>query len=506
MGPRRLAASPHLSPQRLALGSTVLAPRRSLGFGALDLRSRGLAILPQAPQLSRADLRREAQLKRRVDLAERASQARLAALRSRPKFVSCSSTEELLDSYRRKRPVLQPNDMAAAFFALGSLKRVPAHGGRQAQLPEDPRLSMLLEDLVDAVPRLKARQLSNVLQAAAYLQLRDERLLNVVCEHGARRADTFGPRDVVASIYSLGRLRWRNEQLLEPMIEIAERDVRGLHSIDLANLVTGLVGLRISPASLLHGVVDVALAKLDDFGSVELPALLSCLASLGCSNQRLLHAAAARFNDVAGGMNGRSLAEFAAAFATAELWLPPTLEALGNEASIKAAFFRPADTVGMLAAFGQLRWDQASASEALGRQLVKCAHRLNATQLGLALRAVTRLPLVRDANGGKVRQVLIRTVGEVPLPGVPPADEGHSIGAEGRAPVEVNLTDIIVLASLCNGLQHLGEEAPSRLKLAVSNLQLDAIASRGSHPVILRRALAKLAHARQAWGGNVPLG
>lgn len=462
--------------------------------------ARSLAILPQAPQLSRGDLRREAALKRRIDLAERASQARLVALGSRPKFTGCKTTADVLDAYHGKRPILQPSDKAAAFYALGRLGCLPAHGG-VAQLMEDARFAALRADLLEAVPRLRARQLSNVLQAAAYLQLRDPALLDAIGEHGSRRADSFGLRDVVACVYSFGRLRWRDERLLSPLLEMAERDVRGLHSIDLANLATGLVGLHTAPPALLHGIVDVSLAKLPEFGSLELPALLSCLASLGHSNERLVHAAAGRLPDIVGEMNGRGLAEFSAALAAAQLWLPPTLQALGSEAAIKATRFRPADAVAMLAAFGQLRWDQTAASEALAIRIAGSAHRLSAPQIGLALKALARLPRARDAAHGAAQRALMRTAARVPLPGAPAASDQAGDGAARPAgAIAAETADLVALATLCNAMQHLGEPPPPQVRAAAVAYALHAAEPPVGASHVQRRARAQIADASRAWG------
>jgi len=230
----------------------MLPPRQLVASIARWLPPRrAMAILPQRPQFSATDLRREEQLQRRILRAERATQLRLESLSAPPKFSQLKSTDEVLGAYEAKRPVLKPADTVAAFYALGQLTRMPAHLAGEARVARDPRFGALRSDVLASLPQLNARQLSNALQAAAYLQLRDATLLGELCSHSARRAETFALRDVVSGVYSLGRLRWRDEALARPLLERAEADVRGLHPIDLANLCGGLLGLGLAPRRLL---------------------------------------------------------------------------------------------------------------------------------------------------------------------------------------------------------------------------------------------------------------
>ena len=62
-----------------------------------------------------------------------------------------------------------------------------------------------------------------------------------------------------------------------------------------------------------------------------------------------------RLPDLLPDMNGRALAEFSAALAAAELWLPVALEQISDEAAEKLSFLRVADSLVLLAAFAQLR-------------------------------------------------------------------------------------------------------------------------------------------------------
>jgi len=166
--------------------------------------ARALAILPQAPTLTSKDLWIEGRLKLRIERAERATQARVVELSARPKFSSISTVGEVLDSYGAKRGVLRVDDRVAAFYRLGRLAKVSAHAST-SPVTVDPRFQIVNDDMLSIAPRLRARQVSNVLQAAAYIQLRNPALLSAVCKRGVHRIDDFGIRDVVSCVYSLGR-------------------------------------------------------------------------------------------------------------------------------------------------------------------------------------------------------------------------------------------------------------------------------------------------------------
>lgn len=213
-----------------------------------------MAILPQRPQFSHRELRREEELKERIRKAEEATQIKLELLLEPPKFARLKTTSEVLDAYLGKRAVLRLRDKVAAFYAIGLLNR--AHIDAPPVLVRDKRFETLRTDLLSVMPGLRPYHLAQALQAAAYLSLRDTELLGALCQHGARRADDYSLRDVVSSVYSLGRLRWRDRRLLTPMLERAERDVRGLYAIDLANLATRHNDRAAKPAALpaAHGV------------------------------------------------------------------------------------------------------------------------------------------------------------------------------------------------------------------------------------------------------------
>ena len=74
-----------------------------------------------------------------------------------------------------------------------------------------------------------------------------------------------------------------------------------------------------------------------------------------CDIQRHSAPQADRLPDLLPDMNGRALAEFSAALAAAELWLPVALEQISDEAAEKLSFLRVADSLVLLAALAQLR-------------------------------------------------------------------------------------------------------------------------------------------------------
>jgi len=222
---------------------------------------------------------------------------------------------------------------------------------------------------------------------------------------------------------------------------------------------------------------------------VELPSLLSSLASLGVSDERLLRASADRLPDLLPDMNGRALAEFSAALAAAELWLPVALEQISDEAAEKLSFLRVADSLVLLAALAQLRWDRPPATPMLASRLAEFAPKLTAVQLGVALRALSRLPLAAACERGAAQRSLLQAVATVRLPG------------ERSAPL--GAADAAALAELCGALRHLRAEPPPRLVAHLAAV-LPAASSAAAMRTLERdhrRALAKLADASREWAG-----
>mmetsp|Transcript_27284 Transcript_27284/g.45482 ORF Transcript_27284/g.45482 Transcript_27284/m.45482 type:complete len:494 (-) Transcript_27284:19-1500(-) len=447
---------------------------------ARSITRRGLAILPQPALLSGKDLKREAILRRRVNIAERTYEAYKVVLAS-PQFHKLGTPVQILRQYKDRRKTLTARDAVAAFYALGRRLRLPP-GVKRCPIESDETLLELEADLMAGVPKLRSRDLCNVLVAAGYMQYRGQ-LLPTVCKQAERKIPQFAYRDLAYSIYALGRLNFREQALLAALITRATSVTKELRAVELSIIAEGLAGLRIAPGALIRNICETADTKIDQFGALELPTLLASFASLDWHDHKLLTSAAEHLPSLLTDMNPRGLCEMSVAFSAARLWLPPTLEALGSEAATKADMFSGAQAVAMLGAFAQLRWDQDEASKALGRQLRMQASRLRLPELAVALRALSRLPL---ACAPETLSVLITCISESQMP------ELHQLN---------ETKTLLTLALLCNSLRHLHICPPQSLLRLLQASRIDEKPAPASR--VERRAIVQLVDAQAHWAPSL---
>ncbi len=461
----------------------MLASCRGRAWARAGGPARRLAILTQPPLFSKADLQREAQLRRQIELAERTQRHHDAEAARAPQFREIARPEGVLATYMQQRARLSPRDAAAAFYALGSRLRVPA--GTRRRRFEHAGLQVLVDDVAAAVPALRSWELANVLLGAAYMQLRDDALVAPVCEHAALKTPQFSLRGVASSLYALGRLERRDAALLPALLSRIEAEAAQLHAVEMAHAASGLAGLYVAPPALLGALASAAVEKIDQFGALEMPMLLSGLASLSWHDERLLGAAASQLPVVLPDAGPRALAQLAAAYAAAKAWIPPALEQLGSHAAATAGEFSAAEASAALGAFGALRWDQPAASRALGRRLAALAPWAHANEIAVGLDALTRLP---GAAEDDTLSTLLRASRHVALPelGTPPSEE--AVGA---------------LAMLCNALRHHGVRPHAALLGRLRELRgtRDVDEPAGAEPTD-RRRIAQLMDALRHWEGE----
>ena len=93
----------------------------------LTVVRRGLAILPQVPVLSNADVKKELALRRAAERAVAWKRQVVREQAATPQFGSIKRPSNVLKVYARKRTQLTPRDKCAAFYALGRLNQHAAY-------------------------------------------------------------------------------------------------------------------------------------------------------------------------------------------------------------------------------------------------------------------------------------------------------------------------------------------------------------------------------------------
>ena len=335
---------------------------------------RALAILPQVPALSHADVKKELVLRR---AAERALAWKRQAAREQaaaPQFGSIRRPSNVLKVYARKRAQLTPRDTAAAFYALGRLTQHAAYKVGCDPLHSHPLAIELRADLAACTPVLSSKDLANALRSAAYLRSTDQVLIDALCGAAASKARThFSLRDVASTIYSLGRLGRPDEDLLPGLLSRLSREASSFHAIEMSQAASGLADLQLAPPTALRALSRAAIPKIEQFGASELPKLLSSLSSLGWHDEQLLRLSTARLGALLTDMSPKGLSEMALSLAASRLWIPSTLDELARETELKAADFSATEAAVMLAALGRLHWDHEGAVHALIARIVACA-------------------------------------------------------------------------------------------------------------------------------------
>lgn len=298
---------------------------------------RTMAILPQPPAFSRTDLKKEHALRR---AAEQAAIWQRKALREQavtPTFSKISRPSNILKLYWRKRELLTPRDVGAAFFALGKLNRRSALRVGGDPLEAHPTAMELRADLAASAPYLPSRELSNALLGAAYMRSADETMLAALCDAAADKVlNHFTPRHVASTVYALGKLQRHDALLMPRLLSRVAADANEFHAIEMALTASGLADLDVRPTSALEAISRSAIRKIGDFGADELPMLLSALSALGWHDAQLVPLGASRLPNLLSDMTPKGLSETAAVMAASGSWIPSALDSLGEQAAIKA--------------------------------------------------------------------------------------------------------------------------------------------------------------------------
>ena len=88
---------------------------------------RWLAILPQPPAFTKADMKLELKLQKRAELAASQQRAAIREAAISPRFDRAKRPKGLLRLYASQRDRLTPRDAVGAFYALSKLARGAAH-------------------------------------------------------------------------------------------------------------------------------------------------------------------------------------------------------------------------------------------------------------------------------------------------------------------------------------------------------------------------------------------
>jgi hypothetical protein len=253
-----------------------------LRAGCLGPR-RLLAILPQPPAFSKADLKKELQLRREAEYAAARQRQWVREQAVSPQFAKAKKPAGLLRYYMGQRERLTTRDAVAAFYRVAKLARAAAHKVGGDPLASHPLMATLRDDVEASVPHLQSRELCNALLAASYLRLDgvSSSLVGAVCAAAAERAEMLSLRDVSTALYSLGRLGRADEALLPRLLSRVTREAGRLHAIEMGHAASGLADLGLAPPSALSALSRAAVPKMEQFGAEELPRLLSSLSSLG---------------------------------------------------------------------------------------------------------------------------------------------------------------------------------------------------------------------------------
>ena len=439
----------------------------------------------QMPLLSAKDRKRETALRHRAEQAAQWDCELAQEVLVERRFSALPRRDEVLDSYEVRRAYVSPQQTVSAFYAVAKKTQLPP-GVMHTSLHHDPRLTAILSDLTEGLDVLSSAHLGRVLMGMAYMQLRhEELLLRSVCKRIGSMVNQMHIGDLARTFYALGRLEQRGEGLIDILVTRVILDVRLLHPPEIHQLATGLRALRLKPKPLLAELSRTAVTKIADFGSLELSGLLAALCSLGWHHEPLLRAAAVQLPLLYSGMNARSLCETAAAYATAQLWLAPTLKGLAEHATHIAVGFDGGQAATMLNAFSILRWDHQCASPALGLRLLAQAPWLSLTEVAVAVRALTQLPLACEPE---TLEALLRSMRHAGLP------------VAVRAQLQPQTLQM--LGFLCNALQHHGATPSMPLLQLLRELCAPARECASKEPLCLevnRRARAQLQVALESW-------
>jgi hypothetical protein len=510
-----------------------------------------MAILPQPPAFSRKDIKREEELRR---AAERAAMWQRRAVQEEltvPHFGKIGRPSNVLKLYQKKRALLSPRDAAAAFYALGRLNRNSAAKINRDPLANHPAAIELYADLVASAPYLPSREVANALLGAAYMRCSSEPVLTALCAAAAEKALThFSQRDVASVVYSLGQLRRHDDELMPKLLSRVVSDASSFHAIEMMLTAHGLADLQLAPPTALTALSRAAVPNIDQFGAQELPRLLSSFASLGFHDEPLVRLAASQLPTLLTDMEPKGISEMFGALATARIWIPSALQALADEAVLKAESFGAVHVAVTLAALGRMQWDHPAAVTTLSARLLTCAQSelrdapatapdpvgaaggtlavggdavgsgarpllgCALAEVAISMHALSRLPSARGAAAppelvaisARLVEHLKREVGA----GRRQAEFEGSEGLYGSAAIDAWMRDpqhCRDVAMLCNGAVQLGVQLPPELVQHLQQLmravQPEEAARMSSHAQPDRRATRRMRNELRELAGSL---